>query len=296
MKILYVTDLHGDLDMYKTTEYLAEITKPDIVINGGDMYPKTGKTYQNQLHFLKEMFPKHCDTFEKLQIPYLCMPGNDDLAVFDKLFEKICNNYKFVKSINMKKVKLNNYEFVGFNLVTDSPFGLKDRCRRDTKQFVIGTQKGTAILSTKTGFKKICNLKKYMENMPTLSEEINKITKNISPKNTICIIHMPPANLNLDNCDGKTNVGSRDIMDFILKTQPLITFHGHIHNNLDYSKQWFGYLNKTICVQPGQEISNLAYVTIDTQTLMPQRKIEELKDNRGWLQLLGLNKNNKYDI
>ena len=40
MKILYVTDLHGDKEKYKKTLEIAIEKGISVIVNGGDMLPK----------------------------------------------------------------------------------------------------------------------------------------------------------------------------------------------------------------------------------------------------------------
>lgn len=47
MKILYVTDLHGDKNKYRKSLEIAMKQEIRVIVNGGDMLPKIGrKTYR----------------------------------------------------------------------------------------------------------------------------------------------------------------------------------------------------------------------------------------------------------
>jgi hypothetical protein len=63
------------------------------------------------------------------------------------LFEETCDRYKYVKYLAQKKVEILGYEFLGLNLVVDFPFLLKDRCRKDNKNYKIGIQRGQGVYS-----------------------------------------------------------------------------------------------------------------------------------------------------
>ena len=45
MKILYVTDLHGDKEKYRKTLDLAIEKEISVIVNGGDMLPKLGERH-----------------------------------------------------------------------------------------------------------------------------------------------------------------------------------------------------------------------------------------------------------
>jgi Icc-related predicted phosphoesterase len=66
IRILYVTDLHGNLAGYNRLVALAEKLSPDIVINGGDMYPKFGSDdlISLQTEFIKHELKEHFVVFK----------------------------------------------------------------------------------------------------------------------------------------------------------------------------------------------------------------------------------------
>lgn len=113
-----------------------------------------------------------------------------------------------------------------------------------------------------------------------MAREVNKFDS------TIANIHVPPYNTSLDKAPRLTNdlkpiveagevqmasVGSVAVREFILKHQPLLGLHGHIHESAAITK-----LGKSTCINPGSEYSDGtlkgALVTIDIRkgTLMRQ--------------------------
>jgi Icc-related predicted phosphoesterase len=264
-----VTDLHGSKWKYNQTLQLSIKYKIDIVINGGDMYPKSGDLF-HQERFILEFLDFHFSQFDAAGIYYLCYPGNDDLKVFDPLFEEICLKYEHVSNIAQRRIEIDNYEFVGMNWVVDYPFRLKDRCRMDTDDYIFQKQLGTGILSTPEGWKEIDNWAEYVGSLPTIENEMKSLIKPNEMKKAIYVIHMPPANLGLDECVTGVKVGSKAIYNFLRECQPLISFHGHIHESPDMSGQWYANLNDTLCVQPGQ-LTPFTYVIIDLETMNYER-------------------------
>lgn len=261
MKILYATDLHGDLEKYNELFKVAVESKADIVINGGDMLPKEGNLL-DQKDFITSHLLEHFEKFEKKQIYYLFYPGNDDLKIFDPLIAKICKKCKFIKNIAQKMIPIAGYEFIGMNLVSDYPFRLKDRCRKDTKASPIRLQYGTALLSDKNGFREIPNWDEYVSKLPTIEEELRALKKPKDASKSVYVIHMPPDKLGLDVCFHGEKVGSKAVYDFIKLNQPKLTLHGHIHESPQVTGVWKTKLDKTLCVQPGQ-MNGFTYVLID---------------------------------
>jgi Icc-related predicted phosphoesterase len=264
LRVLYTTDLHGNERYYKYLEEVALRENVDVVINGGDLYPGISKG--GQKNFLNEFFRKHLNLFDTKRIYYLAFPGNYDLKILDPLFDGICGEFEFAVNLNYRKIRINEFDFIGMNLVPDYPFRLKDRCRMDTRDFEFPPQHGSAIFSTEGEFEEMSSEEwfEYARQLPTLKEELEKLPQMDDPQKTIYVIHMPPANLGLDVCYGNRKVGSVAIYEFIKEMQPLLTLHGHIHESPQVSGVWKAKLGRTTCIQPGQE-DKLTYVLINLE-------------------------------
>ena len=59
MKILYVTDLHGDKEKYKKTLEIAIDKGISMIVNGGDMLPKHCNRHLEQPVFIKEFLRQY---------------------------------------------------------------------------------------------------------------------------------------------------------------------------------------------------------------------------------------------
>lgn len=256
MKILYTTDLHGNTSHYDKLFEVAVIEKADIVINGGDMLPKEQDLFQ-QDRFITGYLEEHFKKFQEAKIPYLCQLGNDDLSVFDDLFQVSCDGYSLVHNVAQKKVEINGYEFIGMNWVVDYPFRLKDRCRMDTKEHVFCTQHGSGLLSCKLHniptWYTIPDWWLFVNSLSTIEQELKKLPVPKDMSKTIYIMHMPPSGLGLDVCFDGRRVGSNAILKFIQDKQPLASLHGHIHESSAVSGVWNEKVGKTLVVQPGQK-------------------------------------------
>lgn len=270
MKILFVTDLHGNKSKYEMLFEAIKNHKADIVINCGDMLPKDGTLF-NQDHFIREYLEDYFSQVDRAGIYYLCYLGNDDLRIFDDLFEKTCRKFSFVHNIAQRKVEIGGYEFIGMNWVADYPFRLKDRCRKDTEDYIFQIQLGKGLLSTLSGWCEIDDWFKYAERLPTIEDELSKLICPVDYRKAVYVIHMPPINLGLDKCSSEVEVGSKAVYDFIKKQQPMLTLHGHIHESPEMTGKWFNRLGKTLCIQPGQLKDKLTYALIDITTMEIKR-------------------------
>jgi Icc-related predicted phosphoesterase len=277
MKLLFVTDIHGIKWKHSKIFEIASSLRVDVVINGGDMLPFRG----NLLHqdkFITGFLDEYFSQFESEGIYYFGLLGNDDLGIFDELFQKTCDKYSRVVNLAQKKFQIegNKYEFIGMNWVSDLPFGLKDRARKDTKDFIHPKQIGKQYLSIPNGFKRVENWFLYVETLPTIEDELKNLVKPSDISNTIYIFHNPPANLDLDITHYGRKVGSKAEYEFIKKNQPKLSLHGHIHESPDFSGKWHSQLGKTICIQPGQshqDDSHLVFALVNLETMTIERKI-----------------------
>jgi Icc-related predicted phosphoesterase len=276
MKLLYVTDIHGIEWKHDKIFQIASTLKPDVVINGGDMLTFKGNLlHQNK--FITDFLDEYFSRFESKKIYYLGMLGNDDLKIYDDLFQETCDKYSYVANIAQKKFQIegSEYEFIGMNWIPDLPFGLKDRARKDTHEFKYPKQVGKQYLSNINGWKRIEDWISYVENIPTIEDELKTLVKPSDMSKTIYIFHSPPSNLDLDVTHTGLKVGSKAEYNFLKKSQPKLTFHGHIHESPDVSGKWLSQLDKTICIQPGQSHQHekfLHYVLVDLETMNIERK------------------------
>lgn len=269
MKILFVTDLHGSRWKYDRLLELAKHHGVKALVNGGDMLPKEGDLFE-QDRFITGYLKNHFAGFNASEIHYLGYLGNDDLKIFDPLFEQTCDAFPFVHCIAQRKVEIEGHEFIGMNWVTDYPFRLKDRCRMDSDDYVFQQQFGTGLLSERGKWKDIDNWFAYAKTLPTIEEEMGNLVRPKNITKAVYVIHMPPARLGLDKCSNGAEVGSKAIFKFIEKNQPLLTLHGHIHESPRMTGKWFAEIGRTVCIQPGQ-LGELAYVVVDLDRMEYER-------------------------
>ena len=217
-----------------------------------------------QDEFILGELDEHFAEFDAAGIHYLCYPGNDDLKVFDKIFGEVCGKYRHVECIAQRKLELAGYEFIGMNWVVDYPFRLKDRCRMDNAHYVFQEQLGSGVLSAPEGWRAIEDWFGYAASLPTIEEELGKLPRPKNLSKAVYVIHMPPSGLGLDRCRSGVEVGSKAVREFLLSSQPLVSFHGHIHESPEMTGRWYAKLGRTLCIQPGQ-LERLSYVFGDLE-------------------------------
>ncbi|MCB4757250.1 MAG: metallophosphoesterase [Elusimicrobia bacterium] len=277
MKIIYVTDLHGDEAKYWHVLKTAEKNNVQAVVNGGDMLSMEGDLHITQREFIFGFLNDYFTEFEKAGIYHIGYLGNDDLMIHDRSFDDVCSKYPHAVNLAQRKFKLGAYEVVGMNWVVDYPFQIKDRCRMDGKNYVFQRQLGPGLLSTEQGFQTLKDWFAAAMSLPTIEDELEALPKPENLKKAIYVIHTPPAHVGLDVCWSGEGVGSESIYKFIDKTQPLLTLHGHIHESYARSGVWKTNIGETISIQPGQaESGAIAYVLIDLDQMQMERVEEDL--------------------
>jgi len=272
MKILYITDLHGNQEKFRQVFEIARKNEVEAVINGGDMLCLEDDIHRTQREFVEGFLADYFAAYEKAGIYHLGYLGNDDLKIHDACFDKVCSKYSHAVNLAQKRFTLESFEFIGMNWVADYPFQLKDRCRKDAKDYVFQIQFGPGLLSTEKGFEELPDWFAYASTLPTIEEELKSLPEAKNPNKTIYVIHMPPARIGLDVCQDGREVGSHAAYRFIEQKQPLLALHGHIHESPSRSGIWKAKIGKTICVQPGQSEA-LSCVLIDLSSM----KIERLE-------------------
>jgi len=249
LTFLFVTDFHGDETKYEWTLQEASNLGVNLIVNGGDLCPHGGDPA-----FLDTVFADWLKKARHLGITVMGMFGNDDLKInldpldhleAEGLFTRIDNK-------TVGRVETGGWKFWGYNFVPDYPFGLKDWVKLDHEGDVRPPQFTHPVLSTKNGLEEIRDIEKYFRERSTIEEDLREITLE-DPDHTICVIHTPPHGLGLDVCANGKEVGSRSVLKFTEREQPLLTLHGHIHESPQVSGTWQAAIGRTTALQPGQE-------------------------------------------
>ncbi len=276
MLLLFSSDLHGNKLLYKKLIYFCVEYRPDIVLLGGDLFPKSGNNieiFSNQKKFAQNdfvMFLSHIKA--KVGSSVGVMLGNDDFSVLKDVLLPFQDKEVFRLIDNKLWDTGLGWDVIGFNLVPETPFYLKDLERIDEPDIEIKNERLDGIISTPNGLTSI-NVKNWFVSNPSLSEELTGLPSVTNPDKTILVSHAPPYNTSLDMLFDGTHVGSKSIKTYIEKTQPAICLHGHIHESFYVSKKYHTTIGNSICFNPGQiHIPNLDAVLIDTESPFKSHK------------------------
>jgi len=249
VKILYATDVHGQ--KWKYERILDSIQDHDVLIIGADILPKrTGHDYFHQTQFITSFLPRF---FDELEIPLIIDFGNDDLMNLYSHFKKIVDERDNVFYSHLSEVVIDDVSFIGMHFVPDYPFTRKDWCRRDGERVADVEQFGPPWWeSSAEGDIPIDDLDLWLRSKPSIGEYISDLPKPSCDK-VVYLMHAPPRMAGLDVCADGRQVGSVDITDFIIKHKPMISLHGHIHENFIKTGVFMTSLaDGSLSIQPGQ--------------------------------------------
>lgn len=252
MLFIYATDLHGDQNKYKSILSYAIDHKINIVHLGADILPKGRNLPDIQSTFVKKFLKDFYQTAKNNGIKLLATFGNDDLVSMKKEFRK------FGSLLDEQPEEIEGFLFKSYPWVCDYPFSLKSICKLDYRGWMRPFCLDGVDYLEDGKRHEILDIDKYLAKKTTIQEDLDK--EIVLHKNLIMSCHMPPRELELDVCGRRTltgydlleRVGSKSIYDWIVRQQPLLTLHGHIHENYAITKRWKVILNKTTVIQPGQ--------------------------------------------
>ena len=267
MKILATNDIHQMASKWKELVKSCKKENPDIVAIAGDIFPKN-EGIQPQLSFMKSI-KKYANQIKDLGCTLILMLGNDDNQLLIPLMEEGEKEGLWI-FLNEKSAIVDGYEFVGMPYVPDYPFGYKFWCAAESKDNLrVSTYKLSQplLINSDNEFEKIKNYPQYLKSKKSINESLEDLAKNVKDMSkSIWLIHAPPSDLFLDVCAHGEKVGSKAVLEFIQKYQPMITIHGHVHESPEYNgHKWKQQEGKTICIQGGQLGYDLYYSIIEME-------------------------------
>lgn len=275
MKVLYTSDLHGELSLYEQLLKFTRTYSPEIILLGGDFLPSfpPTKRYEDMIphqkvfikDFLLPFFKRIRETLPEVNL--FSIPGNWDLAYPD-LFKEPTEGWI---DLTLRKYRLNNgYEMIGYPFVPPTPFRPKNYEKRDDEVSPWPPQKNPSYLRISDQEEHLCPIDPYhyLNSRGTIQEDLNKLPIPIVAKRTLYVTHSPPFGTRLDRMERGGFAGSRSIRCFIEKIQPLLTLHGHIHESPKCSGSYVERIGETIAINPGQfTCSKLHFVIFELENI-----------------------------
>jgi len=272
-RLVYASDLHGSLELYRAAGEAALRAQADAIVLGGDLCPGTPSASATHLpaaqpEFLRREVGPLVEQWKQAHPPLrvFAIPGNDDcqtiLPALDDMGRK-----GLVENLHQRAAGLGPYTLVGLAFVPPTPFSIKDFERRDSAQAPrLQPQIARCVLGTARGFETIKDFDVYLSFHPTIAEELSRLPAG-EPERTIAVIHCPPFETRCDVLFDGQHIGSVAVRHWIERRQPLLTLHGHIHESPCVSGGFFDRIGKTTVVNPGCDYQRPHLVFIDLANL-----------------------------
>ena len=122
MRLVFGTDLHGNVYRYERLGQAATEHKADVLVVGGDIAPKFEENiFGEQAQFYRWMR----EWADKLPVPVYAYLGNDDLKALLPEFLEACEQSDNLNVLEAEG-EMEGFRYMRYNNVPDVPFGLKD--------------------------------------------------------------------------------------------------------------------------------------------------------------------------
>ena len=268
-RIVYTSDLHGDLGLYRAAGEAAVRTRADALIFGGDLCPGTpsGASLRlpiEQPEFLLYRLSPLLDDWKQAHptLRIFAIPGNDDCQTVLPALEELEMN-DLIENLHQETRTLGDYTLMGLSYVPPTPFHLKDFERwDDAPEPDSDSYSYRCIMGTPRGFMVIEDFQSYLDSLPSIEQELRRLPVK-DPAHTVAVIHAPPFNTHCDVLFDGRHIGSKAVRSWIEKNQPRLTLHGHIHESPKLSGTFFDRIGATTVINPGCDHARPHLVFID---------------------------------
>lgn len=268
LKLIHITDLHGNLSKYEKLFTFIRNHQLDAVLFGGDLMPHAFFKHKNIHDFANDYIFKNLLSIQKElkeNCPeFIVILGNDDARFEESKFIE-AEKKSIIKYIHNKKTEVKGYDIYGYSFIPPTPFRLKDWEKYDVSRYVdpgcVHPYEGSRTVNPD-----------YDPEWDNIKNDIPKLIKNNDLSKAIFLFHSPPYNTQLDIADLEgqyidhvpldPHVGSIAIKEFIESSQPLITFHGHVHEASQLSGKWFEQIGRTIICNGAFKGNDLSIINV----------------------------------
>lgn len=257
MRLLFCSDMHGNLMQYSKILQHAAGSGFDALVLGGDLCPKgIGGEMQHQREFFETYLIPRLREF-KLQNPHIrifLMLGNDDWA--GNLYMLADHEGEIFDILGDDDFDLGDgFKIVGYPYVPITPFRIKDWEKWDLadrgRREKIELEKDIHVKGFRSWNMHYEGFEFHLNDEPSIEKDMERLFKRTKPAKTVYVFHSPPYNTNLDMTYSGDHVGSLSIRMAIEKHHPFLTLHGHIHESVEMSKEYTDRLGKTMCACTG---------------------------------------------
>lgn len=248
--LLFTSDLHADASRYAELVERVESTRPRIVLLGGDLFAGDPR---EQERFARGPFEEMLTAVHEHGVTGVgLVPGNDDWsAPFEALRDfEIPDFLHFVHERPWEAAP--GVHIVGYGFTPLTPFSVKDHEKLDhyrpDKMEALEGQAGGVASSPEVG---VAAVRRALDGTESIEKDLATLNERVRRGRSVFLSHCPPRNTQLDLAYGR-HAGSQALRDFLERTQPAISLHGHVAEVEQRQGRFAEWLGDTLVVNPGQ--------------------------------------------
>ncbi len=268
---LFVSDLHGRIDRYRSLFRAIAAERPQAVFIGGDILPHFGRAdvppdFVNDF-FLRELSRLRDDLIEAYPRVFVIL-GNDDEREVEQ-FLITAEAGKLLTYVHDRKEPFGRWTVYGYACIPPTPFRLKDWERYDVSRFV-----DPGCTSPEEGVRTV-SVPHDEVHFGTIDRDLEELAGEDGLASAVFLFHAPPYRTTLDRAplDGMyvdhipldVHIGSIAVRRFIESRQPLLSLHGHAHESARLTGAWRDRLGRTIALSAAHDGPELALVKFDLE-------------------------------
>lgn len=265
MRVCFTSDLHGAELLYRQLDALLLRERPDLVILGGDLCVDADPAdpLGTQVRYVHDSLVPRLRQWrdEQPDLAVGAIVGNHEWrCTLDEL--QSLEALGLLRVLDLHRVfDLDGVALLGYGCTPPTPFYAKDFERRDMPDEPAPLHGGYYWSDEAQGARR-CEAAEWFLARPTIADDLADV--KAPSAGWIFVCHAPPFQTRLDHLKGlRDPVGSRAVREFIERTQPKLTLHGHIHESPGLSGAFQDRIAGSLCVNPGQTPERLHAVVFD---------------------------------
>jgi Icc-related predicted phosphoesterase len=249
-KVLFTSDLRSNAELYAELVEYSDKVRPQIVLFGGDLF---GGDPREQVRFARGPFEETLGALGSLGVGGVgVLPGNDDWnAPLEALHDsELRASLHFVDAQPWELE--HGINIVGYGFTPLTPFSVKDFEKLDhyrPDKLEVLEAHASGVVSSDDDV--VATIHLPLDGTETIEKDLAALDASIRAGRTIFVSHCPPRNTQLDLAYGR-HAGSQALREFLLRTQPAISLHGHVSQIEQRHGEFAELLNQTLVVNPGQ--------------------------------------------
>ncbi len=249
-RILFTSDLNSNAALYAELVDCVRARRPHIVLLGGDLF---GGDPREQVRFARGPFEETLAALAQCGVQGVgILPGNDDWnaplqALRDSDFRDLL---QFVDEHPWPLDSAVN--IVGYGYTPLTPFSVRDFEKLDhyrPDKIEVLEAHATGVASSANDH--VSAVRRSLDGTESIEQDLTALDEHVHAGRTIFLSHCPPRNTQLDLAYGR-HAGSQALRDFLVRTQPAISLHGHVSQIDQRQGQFAEWLDDTLVVNPGQ--------------------------------------------